>query len=192
MQRYKHNKETSQVLIINTHPNVSKTKLYKPKPSLSIQAAAKPSAFMGPVAPFDNGRSSRDAYDPRSFIRSTTTTTLPFQQQSAATAAMGKQQERRTTTTTTMESERQARQISQYNRYAQPDVAINIDNNPFIMARTGMHKAENMSDHRIIIDTNLLQATAGIGVAAAAAAAAPGGSAHRKVGGVRYGMSKMY
>lgn len=59
------------------------------------------------------------------------------------------------------------------------------------MARTGINKAESISD-RIIIDTNLLQATAGIGVAAAAAAAAPGGSAHRKVGAVRYGMSKMY
>uniref|UniRef100_M4CKJ2 mitogen-activated protein kinase n=1 Tax=Brassica campestris TaxID=3711 RepID=M4CKJ2_BRACM len=176
------NPETTQNIPLNHHAT-----LQAQQRNLS---AAKPSAFMGPVAPFDNGRSSRDAYDPRSFIRSTTTT-LPFQQQSASTAAMGKQQERRTTTTT-MESERQARQISQYNRYAQPDVAINIDNNPFIMARTGMHKAENMSDHRIIIDTNLLQATAGIGVAAAAAAAAPGGSAHRKVGGVRYGMSKMY
>lgn len=139
---------------------------------------------MGPVAPFDNGRISRDAYDPRSFIRSTN---LPFAQQAAATAAMGKQQERRTT----MESEKQARQMSQCNNRYAPDVAINIDNNPFIMARTGMNKADNISD-RIIIDTNLLQATAGIGVAAAAAAAAPGGSAHRKVGAVRYGMSKMY
>lgn len=185
MQHYKLLKETFQVLLI-THPvskrNVSKPNSINRKTSL-LHAAAKPSTFMGPVAPFDNGRISRDAYDPRSFIRSTN---LPFAQQSAATVAMGKQQERRTT----MESEKQARQISQYNRYA-PDVAINIDNNPFIMARTGMNKAENISD-RIIIDTNLLQATAGIGVAAAAAAAAPGGSAHRKVGAVRYGMSKMY
>ncbi|KAJ0258404.1 Mitogen-activated protein kinase 20 [Hirschfeldia incana] len=177
------NPETTQNIPLNHH-----AALQAQQRNLS---AAKPSAFMGPVAPFDNGRSSRDAYDPRSFIRSTA---LPFQQQSGATVTMGRQQERRTTTTTTMESEKQqARQISQYNRYAQPDVTINIDSNPFIMARTtGMQKAENMSDHRIIIDTNLLQATAGIGVAAAAAAAAPGGSAHRKVGGVRYGMSKMY
>ncbi|ESQ53013.1 hypothetical protein EUTSA_v10016406mg [Eutrema salsugineum] len=164
--------ETSQNVPLNHHAS-----LQAPQRNFS---AAKPSTFMGPVAPFDNGRISRDAYDPRSFIRSTT---LPFPQQSATTV---NQQERRPT----MESEKQARQISQCNRYA-PDVAINIDNNPFIMARTGMTKAENISD-RIIIDTNLLQATAGIGVAAAAAAAAPGGSAHRKVGAVRYGMSKMY
>ncbi|KAG2332237.1 hypothetical protein Bca52824_003417 [Brassica carinata] len=164
------NPEATQNIPFNHHRNLS---------------AAKPNTYMGPVAPFDNGRINREAYDPRSFIRSTA---LPFPQQSAATVTMGKQQERRTTTT--MESEKQARQISQYNRYA-PDVAINIDNNPFILARTGLHKAENMSD-RIIIDTNLLQATTGIGVAAAAAAAAPGGSAHRKVGAVRYGMSNMY
>ncbi|XP_010517835.1 PREDICTED: mitogen-activated protein kinase 20-like [Camelina sativa] len=176
-------------LMNNTNTLNSETTQNIPLNHATLQAtqrnlsAAKPNTFMGPVAPFDNGRISRDAYDPRSFIRSTNP---PFAQQSAATVSMGKQQERRAT----MESEKQARHIPQYNRYA-PDVAINIDNNPFIMARTGMNKAENISD-RIIIDTNLLQATAGIGVAAAAAAAAPGGSAHRKVGAVRYGMSKMY
>ncbi|CAH8389811.1 unnamed protein product [Eruca vesicaria subsp. sativa] len=170
--------ETTQNIPLNHHAT-----LQAQQRNLS---AAKPSAFMGPVAPYDNGRGSRDPYDPRSFIRSST---LPFQQQSTTTVTMGKQQERRTTT---MESEKQARQIHQSNRYA-PDVTINIDSNPFVMARTGMNKAaENMSDHRIIIDTNLLQATVGIGVAAAAAVAAPGGSAHRKVGGARYGMSKMY
>nr|VDC80380.1 unnamed protein product [Brassica rapa] len=159
------NPETTQSIPLNQY-----TTSQAPQRNLS---GTKPSTFMGPVAPYDNGRTSREAYDPRSLIRSTA---LPFPQQSAA-ATMGKQQERRTTT---MESEKQARQISQYNRYS-PDVAINIDNNPFILSRTGLHKAENMSD-RITIDTNLLQATAGIGVAAAAA---PGGSAHRKVGAVR-------
>ncbi|CAH8358739.1 unnamed protein product [Eruca vesicaria subsp. sativa] len=49
---------------------------------------------------------------PRSFIRNSS---LPFAQQSAATVTMGKQQKRRTTST--MESEKQAIQISQYNRY---------------------------------------------------------------------------
>ncbi|CAN8318147.1 unnamed protein product [Cochlearia groenlandica] len=170
------NLETTQNVPLNHY-----TTLQPPQRNLS---AAKPSTFMGPVAPYDNGRISREAYDPRSFIRSTN---LPYPQQSSATIAMGKQQQERRTN---MESEKQARQMSQCNRYA-PDVAINIDSNPFIMTRTVMHKAENMND-RIIIDTNLLQATAGIGVAAAAAAAAPGGSAHRKVGAVRYGMSKMY
>ena len=162
------NPETTQSIPLNQY-----TTSQAPQRNLS---GTKPSTFMGPVAPYDNGRTSR------SLIRSTA---LPFPQQSAAaTVPVGKQQERRTTT---MESEKQARQISQYNRYS-PDVAINIDNNPFILSRTGLHKAENMSD-RITIDTNLLQATAGIGVAAAAA---PGGSAHRKVGAVRYGMSNMY
>ena len=159
------NPETTQNIPLNQY-----TTSQAPQRNLS---GTKPSTFMGPVAPYDNGRTSREAYDPRSLIRSTA---LPFPQQSAA-ATVGKQQERRTTT---MES--------QYNRYS-PDVAINIDNNPFILSRTGLHKAENRSD-RIIIDTNLLQATAGIGVAAAAAA--PGGSAHRKVGAVRYGLSNMY
>lgn len=72
-----------------------------------------------------------------------------------------------------------------------PDIAINIDNNPFFMTRAGVTKVENIDD-RIAIDTNLLQAKAqfsGISVGSAAAAAA---ATHRKVGSVQYGMTRMY
>ncbi|CAN4104427.1 unnamed protein product [Withania somnifera] len=73
-----------------------------------------------------------------------------------------------------------------------PDIAINIDSNPFYMMRAGVTKPDR-ADDRITIDTNLLQAKSqygGIGVAAAAAAATA--ATHRKVGTVQYGMSRMY
>ncbi|XP_010554815.1 PREDICTED: mitogen-activated protein kinase 20-like [Tarenaya hassleriana] len=135
---------------------------------LGNQSASKPSAFTGPVAPFDNRRTGREAYDPRSFIRSTTS--IPAQ---AACAYRN----------------------PNIGPEFTPEVAIDIDNNPFIMTQTGMNKAESIS-----IDTNLLQATrtaqyGGIGAAAGVVGAAAGLSAsayHRKVGTVQYGMSKMY
>lgn len=68
-----------------------------------------------------------------------------------------------------------------------PDIAINIDNNPFYMTRAIVDYGV---DDRIAIDTNLMQAKAqysGIGAAAAASA-----GAHRKVGTIQYGMSRMY
>lgn len=69
------------------------------------------------------------------------------------------------------------------------DIAINIDSNPFLMARAGVNKVERVED-RISIDTNLLQAKSQYsGVSAAAATAAT----HRKVGTVQYGMTtRMY
>lgn len=68
-----------------------------------------------------------------------------------------------------------------------PDIAINIDNNPFYMTRA---MVDYGVDDRVAIDANLLQAKAqygGIGGAAAATVAA-----HRKVGTVQYGLSRMY
>lgn len=73
-----------------------------------------------------------------------------------------------------------------------PDIAINIDTNPFFMTRAGVTKVQH--NDRITIDTNLLQGKApygGIGAAAAAATTATG-AAHRKVGSVQYGMTRMY
>lgn len=78
-----------------------------------------------------------------------------------------------------------------------PDIAITIDSNPFYMTRgAGVKKppGNHVSDG-ISIDTNFLQAKAqygGIGVAAATAASAAASAAHRKVGTVQFGMSRMY
>jgi mitogen-activated protein kinase 1/3 len=72
-----------------------------------------------------------------------------------------------------------------------PDIAINIDSNPFFMTRAGVAKVEHMDD-RIAIDTNLLQAKAQYGGISAASAAAATATTHRKVGTVQYGMARMY
>ncbi|CAH9100230.1 unnamed protein product [Cuscuta europaea] len=71
-----------------------------------------------------------------------------------------------------------------------PDIAITIDSSPFYATRGGMKKADHVGDG-ISIDTNLLQQAkgqygGGIGVAASAAAA------HRKVGTIQFGISRMY
>lgn len=91
---------------------------------------------------------------------------------------------------------RQVKQLPQHNGIAAsklaPEVAINIDTNPFCMTRVTAGKLESRND-RIVIDANFLQAKvaqfSGHGAAAAAAAAA---DAHKKVGAVQYGMTRMY
>ena len=67
-----------------------------------------------------------------------------------------------------------------------PDIGINIDTNPFFMTRAGVNKIEQ--DDRIAIDTNLLQSKGQYGGIGAAA----GATAHRKVGPVQYGMTRMF
>lgn len=130
----------------------------------------------------------KDNYDPRTFIRSTV---LPPQAAHPAysyhRSSTGKQER------STIESERQlpSKQVPQCGMSTKfaPDIAINIDSNPFFMTR--VNKVEP-ADERIAIDTNLLQTKAhygGIGVAATAAAT---GTTHRKVGTVQYGMTRMY
>lgn len=147
---------------------------------------AKPGKVVGPVVPFENASVRKDAYDPRTFIRSTV---LP---QAVPTAycyrkcSTGKQE---------MDSERelpsQVKHVPQCGMVAKlaTDIAINIDSNPFLMTRAGVNKVERVED-RISIDTNLLQAKSQYsGVSAAAATAAT----HRKVGTVQYGMTtRMY
>ncbi|XVF14499.1 hypothetical protein REPUB_Repub09cG0065700 [Reevesia pubescens] len=151
---------------------------------------AKPGKVVGPVVPYENGTIMKDAYDPRTFIRSTV---LPPQAVHPAYSyhkSSTVKPER-----STMESEKelpsQTKQVPQCGMATKfaPDIAINIDSNPFFMTR--VNKVEP-ADDRITIDTNLLQAKAhygGIGVAATAAATA---TAHRKVGTVQYGMTRMY
>lgn len=64
-----------------------------------------------------------------------------------------------------------------------PEIAINIDSNPFFMTRAGVNKIEQ--DDRIGIDTKLLQSKThqygGIST-----------TAHRKVGSVQYGITRLF
>ncbi|KAJ0110410.1 hypothetical protein Patl1_01466 [Pistacia atlantica] len=153
---------------------------------------AKPGKVVGPVVPYENTSVMKDAYNPRTFIRSTV---LPQAVPGAycyRKSSAGKQEK-----STAMDSERelssQVKQVPQCGMAAKltPDIAIDIDSNPFFMTRAGVNKVERGND-RIAIDTNLLQAKAQYGGIGAAATAGGSAAAHRKVGTVQYGMSRMY
>ncbi|CDP06180.1 unnamed protein product [Coffea canephora] len=153
---------------------------------------AKPGKAVGPVLPYENGTVNKEAYDPRTVVRNPVLQPPPqgipsaYCYHGSGTVKPEK---------SVMENERklssQGRQMPQCGMAAKmaPDIAINIDGNPFYMTRTPGTKVDQVDD-RITIDTNLLQAKAqfsGIGVAAAASAAAS-----RKVGTVQFGFSRMY
>lgn len=149
---------------------------------------AKPGRVVGPVVPYENGNNVKEAYDRRTLIRSSV---LPPQAVPPAYCyrkpSDGSQERSAVEANRDFSSQtKQAAQCGMAQKVA-PDVAINIDTNPFFMTRVGVTKVEH--DDRIAIDTNFLQSKApygGIGAAAATAAA------HRKVGTVQFGMTRMY
>ncbi|XP_021692768.2 mitogen-activated protein kinase 20 isoform X2 [Hevea brasiliensis] len=146
---------------------------------------AKPGKVVGPVVPYDNGSIMKDAYDPRTFIRGSL---VPPQAIPSAygycKSSTGKQDRSASETQRELSSQKQVQQCSIATKYA-PDIAINIDSNPFFLTRAGMNKV----DDQISINTNLLHAKAQHG-GISPAVTAP--ASHRKVGTVQYGMTKMY
>ncbi|XP_041005472.1 mitogen-activated protein kinase 20 [Juglans microcarpa x Juglans regia] len=150
---------------------------------------AKPGKVVGPVVPYNNGN-VKDSYDQRTAMRSAV---LPPQGAPPAyyyrKSSSGNQE--RSATETQRDLSFQAKQSPQCVTAAKlaPDIAINIDNNPFFMTRAGVTKVEHIDD-RIAIDTNLLQAKAQYGGISAGSAAAAG--SQRKVGSLQYGMTRMY
>ncbi|KAL7000686.1 Mitogen-activated protein kinase 10, partial [Sarracenia purpurea var. burkii] len=158
---------------------------------------AKPGRVVGPLVSYENGSVLKESYDPRTVTRNPT---LPTQAMPPAYCyrrnVSGKPERSATETERDSSSSSQAKQVAQSGGVAAklaPDITINIDSNPFYMTRAGVTKVDYGGD-RIAIDTNLLQSKAqygGIGAAAAAAAAASA-AAHRKVGTVQYGSSRMY
>ena len=153
--------------------------------------SAKPGKVVGPVAPYENGN-VKDAYDPRTVIRNAV---LPPQAVPPAyyyrKSSTGNQERSATEAQRDLSSQvKQAPQCGMAAKLA-PEIAINIDNNPFFMTRAGVTKVEHMDD-RIGIETNLLQAKAQYGGISAASAAAATAATHRKVGTVQYGMTRMY
>ncbi|XP_014523310.1 mitogen-activated protein kinase 20 isoform X2 [Vigna radiata var. radiata] len=150
---------------------------------------AKPGKVVGPVVPYEYDNIVKDSYDPRSFIRGSVLPTQPvppayYYHQRSSTG----NQERAAT-----EADKivplQAKQHDQeqfgINAKRAPDIAINIDTNPFFMTRAGVNKLEQ--GDQIVIETNLLQPKTYGGSNAAA-----GTTAHRKVGPVQYGMTRMF
>ncbi|RXH67702.1 hypothetical protein DVH24_027849 [Malus domestica] len=165
------------------HVNISRTMQTPQRISL-----AKPGRVVGPVAQCDNGSMMKDAYDRRTLVRGSV---LPPQAVPPAYCyrkpSAGNQER------SAVEGERdlssQAKQAAHCGMAAKvaPDVAISIDSNPFFMTRVGVPKVEHHD--RIAIDTHYLQTKAPYGGIDPAATTA---AAHRKVGTVQFGMSRMY
>ncbi|CAK7346686.1 unnamed protein product [Dovyalis caffra] len=145
---------------------------------------AKPGKIVGPVVPYENGSIMKDAYDPRTYIRSAA---LPLHTVPSAYCyrKTGKQERSTMEAERDLSSQKQVQQCGMAAKYS-PDVAINIDSNPFFMTRVGVNKVEHVDD-RVMIDTSLMQAKGQYGGISAAAAAAST-AAHRKVGTVQYGV----
>ncbi|CAL5403970.1 unnamed protein product [Camellia sinensis] len=128
---------------------------------------AKPGKVVGP---YENGNVLKETCDPRTVIGNSV---IPLQAGPPAYSyrRSGSGKLGRSTTETEMRS----KQVPQSGIGAKlaPDIAVNIDNNPFYMMRVGV-------------------ANGGIsaGAATAAATSAANSAAHRKVGTVQYGHSR--
>ncbi|KAG4128190.1 hypothetical protein ERO13_D09G006100v2 [Gossypium hirsutum] len=152
-------KQNADEASINTSRETEAIPLHLSR-TLQAQQRIPLGKVVGLVVPYVNGTITKDAYDPRTFLRSTV---LPPQAVHPA--------------------------ISYYKSSTgkfDPDIAINIDTNPFFVTRV---KKVEAGDDRNTIDTNLLQAKShygGVGVTAAAA------TTRGKFGTVQYGMTRMY
>ncbi|KAK4398199.1 Mitogen-activated protein kinase [Sesamum angolense] len=162
------------------HNNLSRT-LQQPQ---RIQQA-KPGKVVGPVLAYENGHAVKDSYDPRTLFRNTVPQVIPSLY-SYHRNGTGKTD--RSVGETRRDSSSNTKQIPNCGMAAKlaPDIAINIDNNPFYMTRAATTKLDHVDD-RVTIDTNLLQAKAQFGGLGVAAAAATNVVAHRKVATIQYG-----
>lgn len=155
--------------------------------TLTFLFSAKPGKVVGPVVPYEYASVIKDSYDPRTFIRGSVLPSQPipptyYYQRSSS----GNQERPATEADKGVSLQTKHAQQCGVNAKIAPDIAINIDSDPFFMTRAGVNKIEQ--DDRIAIDTNMLQSKAQYGGIGAAA----GATAHRKVGPVQYGMTRMF
>ncbi|KAH9608573.1 hypothetical protein KSS87_017246 [Heliosperma pusillum] len=132
-------------------------------------AAARPGRAMGPVVPFETGKTARDGHDPRMGMRNPVLTpphTIPpqYYYRQNVTPSQGKPMA-------------QAKQQLQHVQSTQ-EVAIDMNTNPYSTNTKPEHRSS-----RIVLDAKLMQAQSQFGASAVAMAA------HRNVGTVHYGMS---
>lgn len=141
--------------------------------------SAKSGKATGPVMPYDCS-SMKDAYDPRRLIRDATLPPHPTMRPAYSC-------HRNTNKADKMEVEREFLQQQKPSHHClagkvAQETAVDIRPSPFYLA--GVTRADP-------IEGNLLQTKSPFsGIAAAAAAAAAG--AHRKIGPVQFGMSRLY
>ncbi|KAI4308084.1 hypothetical protein L6164_031196 [Bauhinia variegata] len=148
---------------------------------------AKPGKIVGPVVPYEYGTVVKDSYDPRTIIRGSV---LPPQAVPPSyyyqRSSSGNQERSATEADKSLPLQANKAQQCGVNAKVAPDIAINIDTNPFFMTRAGVNKIEQ--DDQIAINTNLLQTKAQY----AGISAAAGATAHRKAGPVQYGLTRMF
>lgn len=141
--------------------------------------SARPGKAIGPVLPYDSV-SVKDAYDPRRFIRNPVLTPQPgissaycFHSSSGKLDNYNREP---------MEAEREPVQ----HKPPQPhsDIALEMRASPFYLTGTKTERIERDS----ILEASLVQAKSPYNGLVAAA----GAVAHRKVGAVQFGMTKMY
>lgn len=147
---------------------------------ISFFCTAKPGRVVGPVLPYENGRSSRESCDPRIYRNAI----LPPQVVSphcffrTHTANL----EKSVVDTQRDSSQAKPQPESQPFRMAAkpaPAMAVDVNPNPYYQPQT---KVEQLN----AIDAKLLQAQSRFGAVGAAAVAV---AAHRNTGAVQYGLS---
>lgn len=166
---------------------ISLTRTLQAQPRNAL--AAKPGKVVGPGLAYDSG--NREKYDPRPQVRNAVGPPQIMSSVYNYDRSGVVKQERSVETERGMNSHSKPMAPCGMAAKLAPDIAINIDSNPFYMMRAGVTKPDRVDD-RITIDTNLLQAKSQYGGIGVAATAATTGAAHRKVGTVQYGMSRMY
>ncbi|XP_020223860.1 mitogen-activated protein kinase 20 isoform X2 [Cajanus cajan] len=145
---------------------------------------AKPGKVVGPVVPYDYASVVKGSYDPRTFMRGSVLPSQPIPPTNhCQRSTSGKQERSAIEVDKGVSLQSKLAQQCSVNAKIAPDMAINIDTNPFFMTRAGVNKIEQ--DERIGIDTKLLQPKA-------QQYGRIGTTAHRKVGPVQYGMTRLF
>ncbi|XP_072968848.1 mitogen-activated protein kinase 10 [Typha angustifolia] len=146
---------------------------------------ARPGKIIGPVIPYENG-SVKDPYDPRRLIRNAVLPQQPTIQQPAycyhrSTDKLDCSERDQLMAGANYVEQKPSQPCANSNMA--PEIALDMRASPFYL--TGGPKVDSA------MGANLLHASSPFnGIAAAAAAAAAG--AHRKVGAVNFGISRMY
>ncbi|XP_042430194.1 mitogen-activated protein kinase 10-like isoform X1 [Zingiber officinale] len=146
---------------------------------------ARPGKAIGPVLPYDSV-TVKDAYDPRRFIRNPVLTPQP-----SAYCFPGSSGKLDSYNREPMEAESESVQHKPpqphlHNKMAS-DIALEMRASPFYLTGT---KTERIERDSSILEASLVHAKSPYNGLVAAAAA--GAVAHRKVGTVQFGMTKMY
>lgn len=143
------------------------------------------------MLPYEARNTGRDFYDPRTLVRNPV---LPHQViPSAYSSRNGTGKIERPVGETRRDFPSNAKQLPNCGMAAKlaPDIAIDIDSNPYYTSRGGGTKLDRHDD-RVVIDTSLLQAKAQYGGLGAGAAGATKVAAHRKVAMMQYSVARMY